>query len=86
MLRITFIILLCALSSALPAQSYKKLWKQVEQAQKNDLPREAILAVTKVEEKALLQKDAHQEMMALFVKMHLRSQLSPDSFQVDRAQ
>ena len=58
----------------------------MEQAQKNDLPREAILAVTKVEEKATVQKDAHQEMMALFVKMHLRSQLSPDSFQVDRAQ
>lgn len=58
----------------------------MEQAQERDLPREAILAVTKVEEKALLQKDAHQEMMALFVKMHLRSQLSPDSFQVDRAQ
>lgn len=86
MLRITLTLLLSILFSTLPAQSYKKLWQQVEKAQKNDLPREAILAVTKVEEKALLQKDAHQEMMALFVKMHLRSQLSPDSFQVDRAQ
>ncbi len=86
MLRITLTLLLSILFSTLPAQSYKKLWQQVEQAQKNDLPREAILAVTKVEEKATVQKDAHQEMMALFVKMHLRSQLSPDSFQVDRAQ
>ncbi len=86
MLRITLTLLLSILFSTLPAQSYKKLWQQVEKAQKNDLPREAILAVTKVEEKATVQKDAHQEMMALFVKMHLRSQLSPDSFQVDRAQ
>ena len=48
-----------------------------------DLPQDAIVAVTQVEQKALAEGDTTQELMALFQKMHLRAEVAPDSFLID---
>ena len=83
MLRVFVILLLSAFAGMLPAQSYKKLWSRVEQAVQADLPQDAIVAVTQVEQKALAEGDTTQELMALFQKMHLRAEVAPDSFLID---
>ena len=48
-----------------------------------DLPQDAIVAVTQVEQKALAEGNTTQELMALFQKMHLRAEVAPDSFLID---
>ena len=83
MLRVFVILLLSAFAGMMPAQSYKKLWIRVEQAVQADLPQDAIVAVTQVEQKALAEGNTTQELMALFQKMHLRAEVAPDSFLID---
>ena len=84
MLRIPLFILFALLANLLPAQSFSKLWNRVEDAQRSDLPRTAIDFVKTIEDKAVAEGNTPQEMMALFVKMRLQVQLSPDSFEVNR--
>ena len=56
----------------------------MEQAVRADLPQDAIVAVAQVEQKAVAEGNAMQELMALFHKMRLRAEIAPDSFRIDR--
>lgn len=83
-LRTVCTLLFITISGLLAAQSYSKLWDRIEQATKSDLPREAINIATTLENKAIADGNLTQEMTALFVKMRLRGEISPDSVRIDK--
>ena len=83
-LRTVCTLLFITISGLLAAQSYSKLWDRIEQATKSDLPREAINIATTLENKAIADGNLTQEMTALFVKMRLRGEISPDSALIDK--
>ena len=68
-------------SSVLQAQSYNELWKEVEAAQKKDLPKTVIGVVDKIYTKAKSEKNIPQMMKAYIVRAESRIQLTPDSAQ-----
>ena len=55
-----FLLMIGLCFSALHAQSYEKLWKQVEQAQKKSLPQTVVKLTGKIYRKAELEKNAPQ--------------------------
>ena len=65
------------------AQSYDKLWKQVEQAQKKSLPQTVIKLTGEIYRKAEKEKNAPQMLKATVCRDAYREQLTPDSLYVD---
>ena len=70
-------------SSVLQAQNYNELWKEVEAAQKKDLPKTVIGVVDKIYTKAKSEKNIPQMMKAYIVRAESRIQLTPDSAQAE---
>lgn len=64
---------------ALRAQSYDKLWKQVEQAQKKSLPQTVIKLADEIYRKAEKEKNAPQMLKAYICKEAYQESLTPDS-------
>lgn len=64
------------------AQSFDKLWKQVEQADKKSLPQTAIKLTTQIYQKAEAEKNSPQMLKAYTWRMKYRDALTPDSFYV----
>lgn len=68
--------------SAAHAQSFDKLWKQVEQAEKKSLPQTVIQLTTDIYRKAEAEKNSPQMLKAYTWRMKYRESLTPDSFYV----
>ena len=66
-------------ASALYAQTYDKLWKQVEQAQKKSLPQTVVKLTEKIYRKAELEKNAPQMLKAYICREAYQERLTPDS-------
>lgn len=64
------------------AQSYAKLWKQIEEAQKNSLPQTAIDLADKIYRKAEKEKNVAQMLKARICRDAYQESLTPDSFYV----
>ena len=60
-------------------QTYKELWKQVEQAQDRDLPKTAISHLEKIEKKAQSEKAYGQLMRSTLLHAKLMAEVAPDS-------
>lgn len=65
------------------AQTYEKMWKQVAQAEKKDLPQTVISLTSEIYRKAKVEKDVPQMLKAYTWRMKYRESLTPDSFFVD---
>lgn len=78
----TVILLSLGMSPLLQAQSYDKLWKQVEQAEKKSLPKTVIQLTSDIYRKAEMEKDSPQMLKAYVWRMKYRDMLTPDSFYV----
>lgn len=65
------------------AQSYNKLWKQVEELEKKDLPKSVIAGAKKIYEKAKDDKNVPQMMKAYLTMMTYRKEISLDSLDTD---
>lgn len=65
------------------AQSYEKLWKQVEDYEKRGLPQSAAEASMSIYSKAEKEKYVPQMMKAYLTAMSFRGEISPDSIGVD---
>ena len=65
------------------AQTYDKLWKQVEQAQKKGLIKSAQSLTTQIFDKASVEKNAGQMLKAYVTRMESQDRLTPDSFYVN---
>ena len=74
-----FLLMIGLCFSALHAQSYEKLWKQVEQAQKKSLPQTVVKLTGKIYRKAELEKNAPQMLKAYICGEAYQEKLTPDS-------
>ena len=74
-----FLLMIGLCFSALHAQSYEKLWKQVEQAQKKSLPQTVVKLTGKIYRKAELEKNAPQMLKAYICGEAYQERLTPDS-------
>ena len=61
------------------SQTYKDLWKQVEQAQNKDLPKTAIAHLEKIEKKAQVENAYGQLMRSTLYHAQLMAEVAPDS-------
>ena len=61
------------------AQSYEKLWKQVEQAQKKSLPQTVVNLTGEICQKALAEKNSPQLLKAYLCRAVFQERLTPDS-------
>lgn len=61
------------------AQSYEKLWKQVEQAQKKSLPQSVVNLTGEICRKALAEKNSPQLLKAYLCRAAFQERLTPDS-------
>ena len=68
--------------SVLQAQSYNELWKEVEAAQKKDLPKTVIGVVDKIYTKAKSEEHPSDDELDI-VRAESRIQLTPDSAQAE---
>lgn len=68
---------------ALHAQSYDKLWKQVEQAQNKSLPQTVIKLTNEIYRKGEREKNAPQMLKATICRDTYQESLTPDSFYVN---
>ncbi len=74
-----FLLITCLGLPALRAQSYDKLWKQVEQAQKKSLPQTVIKLTGEIYRKAEKEKNAPQMLKATVCRDTYQESLTPDS-------
>lgn len=83
--RYYFLIVLWAMSLFAPlhAQTYDKMWKEVEQLQKKDLPQSVVSASMKIYDKAKAERDVPQMMKAYLTAMQYRTLVTPDSLETD---
>lgn len=63
------------------AQSYDRLWKEVEETRKKDLPQTLISQVNQIYEKARKEKNAPQMLKAYLSRVECQVGLTPDSLQ-----
>lgn len=77
------LLLLCTTPIMLHAQSYDKLWKEVEKAQQNSLPQTAIRYADQIFRKAQTEKNSGQMLKAYTARSQYRRNIDPDSFYVD---
>lgn len=64
------------------AQTFDKLWKQVDQAEKKSLPQTVIKLTSEIFQKGEKEKDSPQMLKAYMARMNYREMLTPDSFYV----
>ncbi len=64
------------------AQTFDKLWKQVEQAEKKSLPRTVIKLTDEIYQKGEAEKNSPQMLKAYLWRMNYRDVLVPDSFYI----
>lgn len=69
--------------SVAQAQTYDRLWKEVAQAEKKDLPQTVISLTSDIYRKAKAEKEVPQMLKAYTWRMKYRESLTPDSFFVD---
>ena len=77
------VLLWLGLIPAVHAQSFDKLWKQVEQAQKKDLPKTVIQLTSEIFRKAEAEKNSPEMLKAYMMRGKYREMLTPDSFFVN---
>lgn len=78
--RICSILLLATFGAlALHAQTYDKLWKQVEQAQKKSLPKTVIKLADEIYRKGRQEQNAPQMLKAYICRETYQEELTPDS-------
>ena len=81
--RIYLLVLMLSVALSIHAQSYNKLWKDVEQMEQNDLPKSVLAKAKIIYEKAKTDRNVPQMMKAYLTMMIWKRNISPDSLQID---
>lgn len=71
------------ISSFVQAQTYDKLWKQIERAEQKSIPQTVIELAETIYQKGELEKNSAQMLKAYMVQMNYRELLAPDSMYVN---
>ena len=81
MKKLAFLLLIMVFSvlTNVSAQTYQMLWKQVEEAQKKDLPQTAIRQLKPIREKALKEKSYGNFLRSALLQTKLQTEIAPDS-------
>lgn len=74
------LITLIAGAGSICAQSYEKLWKEVEAYRKKSLPKSALLVANQIIEKSKKEHNKGQELKGILHACVLRQEVVPDSF------
>ena len=77
--KIVLLVALLLMTMTVFGQTYKDLWKQVEQAQDKDLPQTAMGHLQKIEQKARKAGDYGQLLKASLLTSRLQAEVAPDS-------
>ena len=78
--RWVFVLCFCLVGwSYMQAQTYEKLWKQVEQAQEKSLPQTVVKLTGEICRKALAEKNSPQLLKAYLCQAAYQERLTPDS-------
>ncbi len=81
--RMCMLLTLCFSLSGIQAQTYDKLWKEVEALQQKDLPKSAIQKVNVIYKKAQKEKNMPQLMKAQLIHASEQVKVTPDSAEVE---
>ena len=81
--RIFLLTLWLMLAVTIQAQTYNQHWKNVEQMEKNDLPKSVIAEAETIYAKAKAERNVPQMMKAYLTMMAGRRSIAPDSLAVD---
>ena len=73
------LLMMATILPTVHAQSYTKLWKDVEQAQKKDLPQTVIQLTERIAHKAEQEQNAPQLLKAIVCRNDYQNKLTPDS-------
>ena len=77
------VLLVMSVFAPMQAQTYDKLWKELEVLERKDLPKSVISEAMKIYDKAKAEQNVPQMMKAYLTAMQYRSLLTPDSLKVD---
>ncbi len=77
------VLLVMRVLAPVQAQSYDKMWKELEVLEQKDLPQSVISEAMKIYDKAKAEQNVPQMMKAYLTAMQYRSLLTPDSLKVD---
>ena len=77
------VLLVMSVLAPMQAQTYDKMWKELEVLERKDLPQSVISEAMKIYDKAKAEQNVPQMMKAYLTAMQYRSLLMPDSLKVD---
>ena len=77
------VLLVMSVLAPIQAQTYDKMWKELEVLEQKDLPQSVISGAMKIYDKAKAEQNVPQMMKAYLTAMQYRSLLTPDSLKVD---
>lgn len=77
------VLLIMSAFAPVQAQTYEKMWKELEALEQKDLPKSVISEAMKIYDKAKTEQNVPQMMKAYLTAMQYRSFLTPDSLNVD---
>lgn len=77
------VLLVMSVLAPIQAQTYDKMWKELEVLEQKDLPQSVISEAMKIYDKAKAEQNVPQMMKAYLTAMQYRSLLTPDSLEVD---
>lgn len=77
------VLLIMSFFAPLQAQTYDKMWKELEVLERKDLPQSVVTQAMKIYDKAKAEQDVPQMMKAYLTAMQYRALLTPDSLKVD---
>lgn len=77
------VLLVMSVLAPMQAQTYDKMWKELEVLEQKDLPQSVISEAMKIYDKAKAEQNVPQMMKAYLTAMQYRSLLTPDSLKVD---
>lgn len=77
------VLLVMSVLAPVQAQTYDKMWKELEVLEQKDLPQSVISEAMKIYDKAKAEQNVPQMMKAYLTAMQYRSLLTPDSLEVD---
>lgn len=77
------VLLIMGVLAPLKAQTYNKMWKELEVLERKDLPKSVVAEAMKIYDKAKTEQNVPQMMKAYLTAMQYRALLTPDSLSVD---
>lgn len=77
------VLLIMSTFAPMQAQTYDKMWKELEGLEQKDLPKSVISEAMKIYDKAKAEQNVPQMMKAYLTAMQYRSLLTPDSLHID---